>query len=108
MGSLSVCEACHRHVKVAEPSCPFCRSPRSRVDLTAALVIGVGLSLAACGASRPVSPNPAPAYGPPPPNGPEVTPSPAPDPHPGETPPPTDNGGQMPVPAYAPPPPEHK
>ena len=40
MDSFSVCESCHRHVKATETSCPFCRSARSRVGVTAALVVG--------------------------------------------------------------------
>ncbi|MCE7893368.1 MAG: hypothetical protein DYH12_27305, partial [Sorangiineae bacterium PRO1] len=49
MDSFFVCESCQRHVKATETTCPFCRSARSRVGVTAALVVGVGLSLAACG-----------------------------------------------------------
>ncbi len=60
---LTLCPACHRHVKAAEPMCPFCSAAMqntSRPPLAAAMMLGLGLAVAGC------SSNVTPLYGGPP------------------------------------------
>ena len=53
MNELVVCEVCHRHVKAKDDSCPFCShgmaTRNATLGLAGAIVMSVGLSLAACG-----------------------------------------------------------
>lgn len=54
MDSLVLCERCQRHVKRRDAACPFCkvRMPvRSVLGLAGALLVGVEVSLTACGGS---------------------------------------------------------
>jgi hypothetical protein len=49
------CPTCHRHVKLAEPRCPFCggavQTVRLRPPSTAALLFGLGLAVGGCSSS---------------------------------------------------------
>jgi hypothetical protein len=53
MSELVVCEVCHRHVKAKDERCPFCShgmsARNSALGIAGAIVVTVGLSLAACG-----------------------------------------------------------
>lgn len=51
MEDLIVCGHCHRHHRASESACPFCRraAPSGGLGITAAVLVGVGLSLTACG-----------------------------------------------------------
>jgi hypothetical protein len=63
--ALKVCSVCQRHVKHADSVCPFCGASMPtgfRPALGGALVLGIGLAVAACGDYQ----NVANAYGPPP------------------------------------------
>ena len=49
MDQLALCPTCRRHVKRRDASCPFCRTTMpAAVALAGALVVGLGLSMAAC------------------------------------------------------------
>ena len=52
--ALVLCTTCVRHVRRHERTCPFCGSELGRADggsrgLTAAVLIGIGLAVSACG-----------------------------------------------------------
>jgi hypothetical protein len=49
--SFILCTACHRHVSVNDPACPFCKETMPtalRLPMAVALVAGLGLACSAC------------------------------------------------------------
>jgi hypothetical protein len=53
---LSLCPACHRHVKSTDQDCPFCHAAvhqGARAPLAAAVALGLGLAVAGCSSSSP-------------------------------------------------------
>ncbi len=48
---VTLCPGCHRHVKVGDPCCPFCKGtiePPSRSVVGAAVVAGIGFAVSGC------------------------------------------------------------
>jgi len=51
---LTVCPACHRHLRADEPRCPFCRRAMpevSGIPGRAAVALGIGLAVGGCSSS---------------------------------------------------------